>query len=114
MSTKQEPWYKQAWFWFVAIAVFVLAQVVWLLSRRRNPWAAQKILEHQVNAEKQIAKITQRTNQRIKTLDANRKAEREKLMRSEQRQIARVRKNHEQLSSAALKKKMLEDLDDPL
>lgn len=104
----------EIWFWCVAAVVFVLAKVVYHLTRKRNGWAASKILRWQGDAEQRIQKLNQHATRELRQLDLKHSKQRRKLLQKKQKQLKRIKQQHEQLSSAALKKQTLENLDEPL
>lgn len=107
-------WLKKSWHWLIAVIVFAVAVIVWWVTRNRSGWAAEKLLEIQGDTEQRVAKIEDQKAQAISKLDKAWGQKRRKLVEEEQRQIAKARRDAATLNEAALKRKLLGDLDDPL
>lgn len=107
-------WIKKSWAWLVAVAVFAIAIIVWLASRKRSPWAAQKILEVQGDTEQRVEKIEAKAQTRQKKLDDAWSRKRKAIRKQEQAQIEKLRDEAQRLDAAAIKRRTLEGLDDPL
>lgn len=107
-------WLKKSWAWLVAVIVFAVAVIVWLASRKQSPWAAEKILEIQGGTEERVEQIADKAAAKQLEITKAWKAKRKAIKESEQKKIAKARDEALRLNEAALKRKVLEDLDDPL
>lgn len=107
-------WIKKSWAWLVAVTVLAIAVIVWITSRKRSPWAAQKILEVQGDTEQRVEKIEAKAQARQKQLDDAWSRKRKAIREQEQAQIEQLRKEALRLDAAAIKRRTLEGLDDPL
>lgn len=107
-------WLKSCWRRLMFGVVLAIALGLWWFSRKRSGWAARKILELQGETESQIEQITDKAASRQRQLDNAWRKRRKAIKEAEQRKIARIREEARRLDAAALKRRVLEDLDDPL
>jgi len=107
-------WLKKSWAWLVTVVVAAIAVIIWIASRRRSPWAAEKILEIQGDTEQKVEQIGDQAAAKQRKLDDAWKAKRKAIRQQERAQIEKLRKEGKRLNAAAIKRRTLEGLDDPL
>ena len=109
-----KDWIKKHWVAIVAVVVLGIALLIWFLTRKQSGWAAQKILDLQGGVEEKAQRIEQKKTEQINKLDQEWAAKRKAIVAKEQADIAKATTEAERLSQAALKRRLLEDLDGPL
>jgi hypothetical protein len=109
-----KEWLKAKWKWVAAGMVLVVALVVWIITRRKNGWAAEKILEIQADTEVQVQREEDKATAKTKKLDDDWQKARKKIVDERTRKIERITVKAVQLDRAKLKTEVLDDLDDPL
>ena len=107
-------WLKKKWKWLVGLVVAISAAVIWILTRRENGWAAEKILEVQASTEIKVQAEEDKSTENIKRLDDVWGKKRKKIVDDRNQKIAKIMVESASLDRAALKRKLLTDLDEPL
>lgn len=113
-DTPQTPWWKRWWVWLAGIATLGVAIVLYALTRKQSPWAAQKILEIQGNAERQVQRITEKAAREQRAADQAYERKQTAIRDKERQAIQKVKQDARTMEATALKRKVLDDLDDPL
>ena len=107
-------WLKKNALWVLGGLSLALAVALWFLSGKRSPTAAQKILDIQGGVEQQVARVEQKETKRLEQIESSQKQQLKKAKETAQKRIEKAKKDAQTLSKAALKKRIMDMISEPL
>lgn len=115
MLDKIKATLKTYWRWILSGLILVVAFGFWVLSMRRSPWAAQKILDIQGDTEDRVEKIKEKASDKLSKLDASYHKKRTAILDKAKAEADKAKETARTLKDATeLRRKLMDDLDDPL